>query len=331
MFGKKGNISDIFKNENLSSALNYKGIWDADANSPTLGDSGLNGVLNDFYVIGTAGTTSIDGVASWAVGDWIIHNGSIWQKIPNANTVTSVASKVGAVTLVKDDISNFVEADYLHTTGNETFAGEKTFETAKIGDVSGGNYSEFESDGTLKFNGGAVVYNDLPPIPIVNTRVGPTAPTFTTFIDGIYQYTFGINDECFGSYELMHEYKEGSDLSVHLHWATNGTNVNDRNVNWEFTYTISDPKVSAPFNTSFPAQTIISNEFTIPANSNSLCHIITTLGTISGAGLKIGAYICWRLRRIASSGTAPSNNPYALSLGIHIESDTTGSRQTYIK
>ena len=43
------------------------------------------------------------------------------------NTVFSVAGKVGAVTLVKGDISNFTESDYVHSTGNETIAGIKTF------------------------------------------------------------------------------------------------------------------------------------------------------------------------------------------------------------
>lgn len=43
------------------------------------------------------------------------------------NTVFSVAGKVGAVTLVKADITNFVETDYVHTTGTETIGGNKTF------------------------------------------------------------------------------------------------------------------------------------------------------------------------------------------------------------
>ena len=43
------------------------------------------------------------------------------------NTVTSVAGKVGAVTLVKPNITNFTESDYVHTTGTETIGGSKTF------------------------------------------------------------------------------------------------------------------------------------------------------------------------------------------------------------
>ncbi len=43
------------------------------------------------------------------------------------NTVTSVAGKTGAVTLVKADLTNFTESDYVHTTGVETIGGNKTF------------------------------------------------------------------------------------------------------------------------------------------------------------------------------------------------------------
>ena len=43
------------------------------------------------------------------------------------NTVTSVAGKTGAVTLQKANITDFVEADYVHKTGSETINGDKTF------------------------------------------------------------------------------------------------------------------------------------------------------------------------------------------------------------
>lgn len=43
------------------------------------------------------------------------------------NTVTSVAGKTGAVTLVKANLTDFTESDYVHTTGTETIGGNKTF------------------------------------------------------------------------------------------------------------------------------------------------------------------------------------------------------------
>ena len=67
----------------VASGLKYKGTWNANTNTPTLSDSGGGGVQGDYYVVGTEGTTSIDGVSDWKVKDWIVNNGSVWEKVDN--------------------------------------------------------------------------------------------------------------------------------------------------------------------------------------------------------------------------------------------------------
>lgn len=95
------------------SNLLYKGTWNATTNSPALSNSGGGGSQGDYYVVATAGSTEIDGVSDWAVGDWIIHNGSVWEKADHSDAVTSVAGKQGAVTLVEADITD------LHSHSNQ--------------------------------------------------------------------------------------------------------------------------------------------------------------------------------------------------------------------
>lgn len=68
--------------------LNYLGTWNANTNTPTLGNGGAGGVNGDYYVVSVAGTTSIDGVNDWGIGDWIINNGTTWQKIDNSELPT---------------------------------------------------------------------------------------------------------------------------------------------------------------------------------------------------------------------------------------------------
>jgi hypothetical protein len=87
----------------LTGTLIYKGSWNATTNTPSI-TSGV-GVAGNFYIVTVAGNTTIDGVSSWAVGDWIIFSGSVWQKVPNTNTVTSVNTYTGAVVLKTDDIA----------------------------------------------------------------------------------------------------------------------------------------------------------------------------------------------------------------------------------
>jgi len=89
--------------ESITGGLNFLGTWNADTNTPTLTNgSGSNG---DYYKVSTAGTTSIDGISSWAVGDWILSNSTAWEKIDQTETVTSVSGRTGAVTLTSADVS----------------------------------------------------------------------------------------------------------------------------------------------------------------------------------------------------------------------------------
>ena len=84
-----------------SGGLNLKGSWNATTNSPALGNSGAGGVANDLYIVSVAGTTSLDGINTWNVGDYVINNGSVWSRIPAGLAVVSVAGKNGLPALLR--------------------------------------------------------------------------------------------------------------------------------------------------------------------------------------------------------------------------------------
>lgn len=86
------------------SALTYKGGWNVSTNTPALSSSGGGGIAGDYYVVSVAGTRLIDGNSDWQIKDWIMHNGSTWDKIDNTDSVTSVAGRQGAVVLTKSDV-----------------------------------------------------------------------------------------------------------------------------------------------------------------------------------------------------------------------------------
>ena len=69
---------------NAIGALNYKGTWDAQNNTPTLVSS--VGTKGDYYVVSVAGNTNLNGETLWGVGDWAVFNGSIWQKVEGGDT-----------------------------------------------------------------------------------------------------------------------------------------------------------------------------------------------------------------------------------------------------
>lgn len=87
----------------VAGGLSYQGTWNASTNTPTLASStGTNGY---YYIVSTAGSTNLNGITDWQIGDWLLFNGSVWQKIDQSELVTSVNGDTGAVTLTYTDVN----------------------------------------------------------------------------------------------------------------------------------------------------------------------------------------------------------------------------------
>jgi hypothetical protein len=77
-----------------SSLMEYKGMWNAATNTPTLANG--TGDTGDVYICNVAGTVNFGaGPITFAVGDYVIYSGTIWQRSSGAvGTVTSVAATI---------------------------------------------------------------------------------------------------------------------------------------------------------------------------------------------------------------------------------------------
>jgi hypothetical protein len=84
-------------------ALSYQGTWNASTNTPTLTSS--VGTKGYYYVVNVAGSTNLNGITDWVVGDWAVYNGSAWQKVDNTDAVTSVNGYTGTVVLTTTDVA----------------------------------------------------------------------------------------------------------------------------------------------------------------------------------------------------------------------------------
>lgn len=85
----------------LSGAIVYQSTWNASTNTPTLADG--VGTKGHYYVVSADGSTSIDGISVWNLGDWIIFNGTVWEKVDNTDLVASVHGRVGVVVSALSD------------------------------------------------------------------------------------------------------------------------------------------------------------------------------------------------------------------------------------
>ena len=204
----------------------------------------------------------------------------------------------------------------------------------RIGDSSAGaptNYTEFESDGTIRFNGAATVFNDIV-VPLSSARVpASNAPSWVSFIGNLNAYTYGLNDFQEFSTELAHSYKDGSTIQFHVHGAVNGSNVDERKIKFEIEYTIADIPPENGFGDVYPVVATPNGELTIPASTTDLTAFSIDIGDDTTGNFVQGAIVKGRVRRIASTGTEPTSDPFLTEVGIHIESDTIGTRTATAK
>jgi hypothetical protein len=82
--------------------MEYQGVWNASTNTPTLANG--TGSPGDVYRVSVSGNALS---LSFEVGDYIIYNGSTWEKSDTTDAVASVAGRTGVVTLATTDLSDF--------------------------------------------------------------------------------------------------------------------------------------------------------------------------------------------------------------------------------
>lgn len=96
---------DAITSSATSGSMQLQGNWNAAINSPALLSS--IGTKGFFYKVSVAGSTSLNGLTQWNVGDVVYFGGNVWNKINGlAFEVLSVAGRTGDIVIVGNDISD---------------------------------------------------------------------------------------------------------------------------------------------------------------------------------------------------------------------------------
>jgi hypothetical protein len=132
-------------------ALSYQGTWNASTNTPTLTSS--VGTKGYYYVVSVGGSTNLNGITDWVIGDWAVFNGSVWQKVDNTDAVTSVNGYTGTVNLTYTDVGAF-PATSTTGTGNVVLATGATQANPTIS-----NYENFTPTTAPAYSEGRVWYD----------------------------------------------------------------------------------------------------------------------------------------------------------------------------
>jgi hypothetical protein len=130
---------------NAIGALNYKGTWNASTNTPALA-SGV-GTKGDYYVVSVAGSTTLDGISNWGVGDWAAYNGSVWQRVEggadgnfvnlSVSSTSTLSGLTASTALALDASKNVVSVTNTGTGDNvlsaaPTLSGNVTLSTGNL-------------------------------------------------------------------------------------------------------------------------------------------------------------------------------------------------------
>lgn len=100
---KDGKINTKYIPDSVLGQLEYKGTWDASA-----GTSGLTVEKGHYYICSKAGSKYPNASASsvsFAVGDWVVYNGTSWDKVDNTDAVTMVNGQIGSIKTYKGEYS----------------------------------------------------------------------------------------------------------------------------------------------------------------------------------------------------------------------------------
>jgi hypothetical protein len=130
-----------------STVMEFKGAWIPGTNTPSLADG--TGNSGDVYLVTSAGSVNLgSGSIAFLPGDWVVYNGSVWQKSLNSNAVVSVNGLQGVVVLD----AAAVGADPAGTAVSQqrTYIGTTTPAAAgpwQWWDTSGGNLTLWIEDG----------------------------------------------------------------------------------------------------------------------------------------------------------------------------------------
>ena len=122
----------------IPQGLVYKGTWNATTNTPTLASS--TGVTGEFYIVSVAGSTNLNGITDWQVGDWAIFvevgATDTWQKIDNTSailgsgTANKIAKWTGSNTLATGLITDDGTTVTVGNSGNFIVEGNTTLGNA---------------------------------------------------------------------------------------------------------------------------------------------------------------------------------------------------------
>lgn len=142
-------------------------------------------------------------------------------------------------------------------------------------------------------------------------------------VDGLLEFDPDSTERVFVTAQMPHGWKEGSEISPHVHWSPTDTDTG--NVLWRLEYQMAN--IDGTFPGTWTALDILD-----AGDGTADKHQIAEWAAIDMAGMEMSCIIKFKISRI---GGGPSDTYTAdakmLEFDIHYQIDSAGSRQEYVK
>lgn len=137
-----------------------------------------------------------------------------------------------------------------------------------------------------------------------------------------YAWKFGINDECWFNYHIPHDYSPATNLFLHAHWITDGTNTGL--VRWEFSYTFAKGFNQGNYNFASPTVDVTAEQ---AAAGTAYRHMVTevTSGDLA-ASCEVDGILMVRMRRIAPTSGSNSDGVFLIMADVHYQALYTATK-----
>ena len=160
--------------------------------------------------------------------------------------------------------------------------------------------------------------------PLTPPNVGGSIPVVTQIASSpISQPLWQIGDKMWATYHVGHDYAIGTDVYIHVHWLTSGTQT--RTTKWQVTYYYARGYNVEAFALG-GAGTVITIEQA--AAGVAYQHMISESAAITIANLEPDGYVFAEIKRITNGGTDNTDGVFAWNADMHYQSveSTTGNR-----
>lgn len=145
-----------------------------------------------------------------------------------------------------------------------------------------------------------------------------TSPTWTQMgASPFWAYRFQLNDEVWMTFHLQHDYKPASDIFIHVHWTSDGTNT--ATTKWQFDWCYAKGYDQGNFDINAGNSTTVEQA----GVGTAWRHMIAEISTpISSSGFEVDGLLLVHIKRITNGGTNNTDNIFVQTIDCHYETES---------